>query len=132
MLARAESDLCRPKEQRWCGGIELGGIELGGVGGMIHEFSEMYDNRPAIQKVIDSLHTCFTNNQGRMDYPTYVARGLRISSGIVESANFHVTGARLKQQGMRWSEDGEREITMLCADLCNEVWAKRGRALLAA
>lgn len=30
------------------------------------------------------------NNLDRMDYPSYL--GLRISSGTVERANFHVTG----------------------------------------
>ena len=47
----------------------------------------------------------------------YRARGLRVSSGTVESANFHVTGARLKLQGMRWSADGAAQMAALRADL---------------
>lgn len=81
---------------------------------------------------IDDLITYFENNKDRMDYPAYKIMGLRISSGIIESANFHVTGARLKQQGMRWAEKGAREMAMLRADLCNGVWSKRSRQLLAA
>lgn len=67
-----------------------------------------------------------------MDYPAYIERGLRISSGIVESANYHVTGARLKQQGMRWSPTGAKNLAALRADLCNRTWGKRSRELLAA
>ena len=40
-----------------------------------------------------------------------------MSSGTVESANFHVTGARLELQGMRWSADGAAQMAALRADL---------------
>ena len=67
-----------------------------------------------------------------MDYPAYRARGLRISSGAVESANYHVTGTRLKLQGMRWSEEGAGHMAMLRADLFNGRWEARTKQLLAA
>ncbi|MCB9740614.1 MAG: hypothetical protein H6747_15225, partial [Deltaproteobacteria bacterium] len=86
----------------------------------------------AAQEKIDELATYFDNNKGRMDYPAYRARGLRITSGIVESANYHVTGARLKQQGMRWSSDGAARLAVLRADLCNGDWHSRSEQLLAA
>lgn len=123
----ADSDLCRQKARLWCGVIEEGGVQ-----GIINELNEMCDSRPRVQEIIDALITYFDNNKARMDYPAYIARGLRITSGIVESANFHVTGARLKQQGMRWEVCGAREMAMLRADLCNGVWAQRSRQLLAA
>ena len=78
------------------------------------------------------LKTYFTNNRDWMDSPSYRAQGLRITSGTVESANYHVTGARLKQQGMRWSEKGAAEMDRLRADLFNGVWEKRTREVLAA
>ena len=84
------------------------------------------------QKKIDELSNYFTNNLKRMNYPEYVARGLRITSGKVESANYHVTGARLKCQGMRWAEAGAAQMALLRADLFNERWAKRTRQVLAA
>ena len=122
-----DTDLCRHKAKLWCAVIEDGGVQ-----GIINELKEMRDSRPAVQEIIDALVTYFDNNKQRMDYPAYTARGLRITSGIVESANFHVTGARLKQQGMRWSEGGAREMAMLRADLCNRDWSRRSRQLLAA
>lgn len=100
------------------------------------------------QAVIDSLKTLsppgtakelvrllieyLTQNLDRMDYPAYKKRGLRVGSGAVESANYHVTGARLKLQGMRWSPPGAREMAFLRADLFNDQWEPRTRALLAA
>lgn len=121
------TDLCQAKAKQWCALIEDGG-----VADVIVELGTMRDSRPATQELIDSLRTYFENNKKRMDYPAYKARGLRVTSGIVESANFHVTGARLKQQGMRWSEPGARQMAMLRADLCNGKWSERTRCLLAA
>ena len=67
-----------------------------------------------------------------MDYPAYRARGLRITSGAVESANFHVTGTRLMLQGMRWSAEGAARMAALRADLFNGRWEARTRQLLRA
>ena len=67
-----------------------------------------------------------------MNYPDYRARGLRVSSSAVESANYHVTGARLKLQGMRWSAQGAGQMALLRADLFNEHWEQRTRKILAA
>lgn len=121
------TDLCHQKATMWKEVIQAGHVDY-----IIQELKEMRDSREDVQQKITELATYFTNNQDRMDYPAYVARGLRITSGIVESANFHVTGARLKQQGMRWSEAGAREVAMLRADLCSGRWRKRTRCLLQA
>jgi len=85
-----------------------------------------------VQKKLDDLKGYLRNNLDRMNYPAYRARGLRISSAAVESANFHVTGQRLKCQGMRWSEQGARHMAALRADLFNQNWEKRTRQLLVA
>jgi hypothetical protein len=81
---------------------------------------------------IESLQTYLRNNQDRMDYPRYRAMGLRVGSGAVESANYHVTGGRLKLQGMRWSENGAAQMARLRADLFNGVWQERSRRILKA
>lgn len=121
------TDLCRQRARLWCEVVDQGHVDY-----IIKELKAMRDSRANVQEKIDALAQYFDNNQDRMDYPAYRQRGLRITSGIVESANFHVTGARLKQQGMRWSEKGAREIALLRADLCNGLWSQRSRLLLAA
>lgn len=130
-LARAVygdgTDLCTQKAKMWKEVIEQGHVSM-----LIADFKTMHDKRPNVQKIIDELVVYFENNKDRMDYPSYKVRGLRYTSGIVESANFHMTGARLKQQGMRWNEKGAREMAHLRADYCNETWPERTRQLLAA
>lgn len=84
-----------------------------------------YNAREAVRLLIEYL----ASNEDRMKYPEYRRRGLRVGSGAVESANYHVTGARLKLQGMRWSEQGARDMAYLRADLFNGNWEARTRAL---
>ena len=130
-LARAiygdNTEMCRRKAKMWKEVIEEGHVAM-----LIDDFKTMHDSRPSVQKIIDELVVYFENNKDRMNYPIYKAAGLRYTSGIVESANFNVTGARLKQQGMRWGEKGAREMAHLRADLCNDRWSERTRQLLAA
>ena len=87
--------------------------------------------KEATEKVED-LEGYLSNNLDRMDYPTYRKMGLRVGSGAVESANFHVTGNRLKLQGMRWSEDGARIMALLRADLFNGNWESTTKEIIAA
>ena len=84
------------------------------------------------KELVKDLHTYIGNNRDRMNYPAYKAKGLRIGSGAVESANFHVTGNRLKLQGMRWSEIGAADMAVLRTDLFNGRWRKRTEEMLAA
>jgi len=120
-----------PQCQRWsC--EQCRRIEAGQVDQVLEALRFLKPSGESAKKKVDDLITYFTNNRDRMDYPSYRARGLRITSGTVESANYHVTGARLKLQGMRWSEKGAAEMARLRADLFNGVWEKRTREVLAA
>jgi hypothetical protein len=90
-------------------------------------------HRRETQELIDKLRGYLKDNRDRMKYPEYRRRGLRVSSSAVESANYHVTGARLKLQGMRWSAQGAGPMRFrLRADLFNECWRDRTRQALAA
>lgn len=105
-------------------------IEKGHVEKVIEALRFLKVERPETRKLVNELAGYFVNNKDRMDYPSYWARGLRVGSGAVESANFHVTGNRLILQGMRWSADGARIMAVLRADLFNERWESRTRQLL--
>jgi hypothetical protein len=61
------------------------------------------------RKLTNYLHS----NLHRMDYPTYLANGWQIGSGIVESACKTVVCRRLKQSGMRWREPGTNYLCHL-------------------
>jgi len=64
----------------------------------------------------------YTTHQGRMDYPSYRARGLQIGSGSVESACKQLVSARLKQAGMIWDAEGAEAVAMGRAWLKSERW----------
>jgi hypothetical protein len=65
----------------------------------------------------------YTENRGRMRYDEYLRLGYGIGSGAVESAHKQVVHARLRQAGMRWSEDGARRLLALRVLLLNDQWA---------
>jgi hypothetical protein len=77
-----------------------------------------------------SLLGYLRNNLHRMDYPTYIARGWQIGSGLIESACKSVVGRRLKGSGMRWRERGTTALCQLRAlyksqpELWNHYWAR--------
>ena len=68
---------------------------------------------PEIIGCIDILY--FANNRKRMVYPRYRAMGLQIVSDTIKSGCKHVIAHRLKQAGMRWSEQGAESVAKLRA-----------------
>jgi hypothetical protein len=112
--------------------IQCTRVEAGHAAEVITALGFLRPRRAETKKLVADLGGWLFNNRDRMDYPTYRARGLRISSSAVESANFHVTGQRLKVQGTRWSEEGAGQMATLRADLFNGRWEKRTKELLAA
>jgi hypothetical protein len=127
LLHGAHSEECGRWARLRCEAIRTGGVDC-----VLRELRDLHGYAQEVQDKIAELAAYFENNQDRMNYPQYEQRGLRITSGIVESANFHVTGARLKQQGMRWSEQGAAWLAALRADLCSGLWAARTGQMMAA
>jgi hypothetical protein len=71
--------------------------------------------RPPLRQAHEDALRYIGNNVHRMDYPKYVAAGLQIGSGSVESACKTVVGQRLNLAGMRWREKGTDEVCRLRA-----------------
>ena len=107
-------------------------VEAGEVTAVIEALRFLKPRQKQTAELVEALRKYFENNADRMDYPAYRARGLRVSSAAVESANYHVTGARMKLQGMRWSEQGAAQMARLRADLFNGKWERRTREVMAA
>jgi hypothetical protein len=107
-------------------------IEDGHAGEVIQSLPLLRRTHRKARDQIESLEVYLTNNLDRMNYPRYRAAGLRVGSGAIESTNYHVTGARLKLPGMRWSETGAAEMACLRTDLFNGCWQQRSRQLLKA
>jgi hypothetical protein len=116
---------------RWAN-AQCGQVEAGNAKVVITALRRLKPRRSDTLELVRVLANYLENNLDRMDYPSYRERGLRVGSGAVESANFHVTGARLKLQGMRWSSQGASQMAALRADLFNGNHEARTRELLAA
>jgi hypothetical protein len=67
-----------------------------------------------------------------MDYPRYLAAGMMIGSGPVESACKVIVGLRMKQAGMRWSDAGADAILAVRTTLLNGDTARLCRCSRAA
>jgi hypothetical protein len=93
--------------------------ELKALGGeRILEILQNLDLAKAPPHVLEGyrkLKNYIGSNLHRMDYPTYLANGWQIGSGIVESACKTVVCRRMKQSGMRWREPGTDSLCHLRA-----------------
>ena len=69
------------------------------------------------------------HNRARMRYPTFHAKGLCTSTGVVEAGCKVVIGTRLKRTGMHWSVTGANAIIALrCSKLSGrfeDFWERR-------
>lgn len=120
-----------PKAAQWAS-VQCDRIEAGNAQKVIEALRFLKPARAEAGEQVRLLLGYLTANLDRMDYPAYRARGLRVGSGAVESANYHVTGTRLKLQGMRWSDEGAAQMAVLRADLFNRRHEARTREILAA
>jgi len=111
---------------------QIARVEAGEGSAVIEALRFVKPRGETARKLVDDLGTYLANNLDRMDYPRYRAMGLRVGSGAIESSNYHVTGARLKMQGMRWSEAGAADMAQLRAELFNRNWRARTRDMMAA
>jgi hypothetical protein len=62
-----------------------------------------------------SAWTYLTNHRHQMDYPSFVAAGLPIGSGVTEAACKTLVKQRLCASGMRWKNTGAKIVLSLRA-----------------
>jgi len=64
----------------------------------------------------------FKNNSHRMAYDQYLARGLPIATGIIESTCGNLVKDRMEGAGMSWSIDGAEAMIRLRGVFIDELW----------
>jgi hypothetical protein len=64
----------------------------------------------------------FERNLPYMDYPTYLAKGWPIASGVIEGACRHFVKDRCELSGMRWTQIGAENLLRLRAIAENGDW----------
>jgi hypothetical protein len=62
--------------------------------------------RKSVRETLAHVITCFHNHRRWMPYDTYLARGLPVGTGVVESACGSVVKHRMEGEGKRWSLEG--------------------------
>lgn len=86
--------------RRWAG-LQIARVEDGEAELVLEALRFLKPDRDKAREAVRELDTYLGNNLDRMNYPRYRELGLRVGSGAIGSTNYHVTGARLKRQGMR-------------------------------
>ena len=74
------------------------------------------------RKPVDKCLKYFTRNAWMMDYPTFLAQGLPIATGVIEGACRHLIQDRLGITGARWGLKGAEAILKLRAIHSNGDW----------
>lgn len=70
---------------------------------------------PAARKGADQAAAYLTNKAGYLDYPTALAHGWPIATGVIEGACRHLVADRLDITGARWGLDGAEAVLRLRA-----------------
>lgn len=73
-------------------------------------------------KPVQQAISYFNNNRQRMRYPLFRQMGLQIGSGPIESGCKHVLIQRLRQAGMRWSQERLQAVAKLRTRLKSDRW----------
>ena len=99
-------------------------LDAGRLRDLVAALRTQTETTPEARKCI---HYVF-GNRHRMRYPQFRARGLCISSGVVEAGCKQI-GARLKRAGMRWTVAGANAIIALRCCLLSgrfeDFWERR-------
>jgi len=92
---------------------------------LITEFRRMAKTEAVSANLRQQLnHTAnyFERNLPYMDYPTYLAKGWPIASGVIEGACRHFVKDRCELSGMRWSQSGAEGLLRMRAVAENDDW----------
>lgn len=92
---------------------------------LIREFCLMTKAEAVSANLLAQLnHTAnyFERNLPYLDYPTYLAKGWPIASGVIEGACRHFVKDRCELSGMRWSQSGAEGLLRMRAVAENDDW----------
>ncbi len=75
-----------------------------------------------LREQLNKTANYFERNLPFMDYPTYLANGWPIASGVIEGACRHFVKDRCELSGMRWNQSGAENLLRLRAVAENDDW----------
>ena len=77
-----------------------------------------------LRKKLKRVIRYFDNNQSRMQYDEYLAKGYPIASGVIEGGCRHLVKDRMERTGMRWKIDGAQTMLNTRCAFINGDWNK--------
>jgi hypothetical protein len=80
-----------------------------GIGGL-RQILTKQRLRKSVRETLANVITCFHNHRRWMPYDAYLAAGLPVGTGVVESACGSVVKHRMEGEGKRWSLAGAEAI----------------------
>jgi hypothetical protein len=78
--------------------------------------------KTSLREQLNKTANYFERNLPFMDYPSYLANGWPIASGVIEGACRHFVKDRCELSGMRWNQTGAENLLRLRAVAENEDW----------
>ena len=75
--------------------------------------------KPTTRTNVDTAATYLVNKAAYLDYPTALAQGWPIATGVIEGACRHLVKDRLDRTGARWSVEGAEAVLKLRAIISN-------------
>jgi hypothetical protein len=96
--------------------VKLTEILRGRVGyviGGLRQILKKRQLRKAVRQTLAKVITCFHNHRRWMPYDAYLAAGVPVGTGVVESACGSVVTHRMEGEGQRWSLEGAEAIVTL-------------------
>lgn len=89
--------------------------ENGGAGILLKEMKGMTKRKISAEKKkeINSAVTYFTNHLNQMNYSSYLSQKIPIGSGVIEAACKVIIKQRMCNSGMRWTDEGAKNILVL-------------------
>ena len=92
---------------------------------LLEEMEKMLNKKITDKKKeeIETAITYFKNHLHQMDYSTYLSEKIPIGSGVVEAACKVIVKQRMCNSGMRWSEEGAKNVLILrCFNETDNKW----------
>lgn len=116
--------VCRPNQpDRWRH-TQQARLKRGAAPKVIADLAEHLEPQttPDEEAPVRRSHRYLTNRLNSLDYPTALALGLPIGSGMIESGHRHVLQARLKKAGTAWLPKHADQIAHLRVLRANNLW----------
>ena len=109
---------------------QLAVLKQQGPGPMLAELHALQQTHPSLDVLTGTLADP-EKRQKQIQYPDYLAQGLPIGSGAIESGNKLVVEARLKGAGMHWARSHVNPMLALRNIACNDRWTEAWPAIVA-